>query len=65
MKLGEFYTFYKKILYVQKAQNAHKQIKTEIVLNAHKTSKMKKVACLVQKAQNARKQIKKTAFLCT
>ena len=58
MVLGEFYTFYQKILYAQKAQNTHKQIKTKTVLNTHKTSKRKKVACLVQKAQNAHKHYK-------
>ena len=34
--LGKFYTFHEKILQAQKAQNAHKQIKTKTVLNAHK-----------------------------
>ena len=41
-----------------KKKKVHKQIKTKTVLNAHKTSKKKKVACLVQTAQNAHKQIK-------
>ena len=36
MVLGEFYAFYEKILQAQKAQNAHKQIKTKTILNAHK-----------------------------
>ena len=34
--IREFYTFYEKILYAQKAQNGHKSIKTKTVSNAHK-----------------------------
>ena len=34
--IREFYTFYEKIPHAQKAQNAHKRIKTKTVLNAHK-----------------------------
>ena len=33
---GSFIPFYKKIPYAQKAQNAHKRIKTNAVLIAHK-----------------------------
>ena len=58
MVLAEFYIFYKKNLYAQKAQNTHKQIKTKTALSKHKTSKRKKVAFLVQKVQNAHKYYK-------
>ena len=34
--LGKFCTFHEKILQVQKAKNAHKQIKTKTILNVHK-----------------------------
>ena len=39
MVLGEFYTFYKKILCAQKTQIAHEQIKTKTVLKVHKNIK--------------------------
>ena len=36
MVLGKFYAFCEKTPQAQKAQNAHKEIKTKIILNAHK-----------------------------
>ena len=44
--LGSFIPFYEKIPHAQKAQNAHKRIKTKkVFFMCIKTSKRKKAAC--------------------